>query len=63
MERVVDILRLQMRGSKVRDLHQALMFLGLRIAGNEKKSQQFGKSTRKAVQNFQEAHGLEPKGS
>jgi Tc toxin complex TcA C-terminal TcB-binding domain/ABC toxin N-terminal region/Neuraminidase-like domain/Salmonella virulence plasmid 28.1kDa A protein/Putative peptidoglycan binding domain len=53
MKPVTFTLKLQMKRAEVGDLHQALSFLGLAIAGAEKSNQRFGASTRAAVRQFQ----------
>jgi hypothetical protein len=47
-----------MKRSQVADLHQALTFIGLQIAGVERDNRRFGASTREAVRRFQADHQL-----
>jgi peptidoglycan hydrolase-like protein with peptidoglycan-binding domain len=55
---VIYPLKLQLKRVEVGDLQQALSFLGLTIAGEEKKNQRFGATTRAAVRQFQVGHKL-----
>jgi peptidoglycan hydrolase-like protein with peptidoglycan-binding domain len=47
-----------MKRAEVGDLQQALSFLGLTIASEEKNNQRFGATTRAAVRQFQIGHKL-----
>jgi hypothetical protein len=58
MKPVTYPLKLQMKRAEVGDLQQALSFLGLIIAEEEKTNQRFGVSTRAAMRQFQLAQRL-----
>ena len=58
LNRVVNFLRLNMKGPRVADLQTALAWLGHTVVKAEHDAQVFGRSTRDAVEAFQKANGL-----
>lgn len=62
MPQIVFSLKLQMKRAAVSDLHEVLISLGYQIAEAEKSDKRFGASTRHAVLDFQQKHGLKPSG-
>ncbi|MEI6268261.1 MAG: neuraminidase-like domain-containing protein [Methylococcaceae bacterium] len=62
MNKITFPLKLQMKGSKVGDLHAALQSLGYLLADAEKSAKRFGATTRQALLDFQSKHGLTPSG-
>ncbi len=58
MNKITFPLKLQMKGTKVGDLHAALQSLGYLFADAEKSAKRFGATTRQALLDFQSKHGL-----
>ena len=62
MPKIEFPLKLQMKRATVRHLHEVLTKLGYQITKAEKSGERFGASTRRAVLDFQQKHGLKPNG-
>jgi hypothetical protein len=62
MSTMTHPLKLRMSGDKIAELHAALAALDRRVAAAERKSRRFGASTRDAVRDLQERHGLRASG-
>ena len=60
MNKISFPLKLQMKGTKVGDLHTALQLLGYEIADAEKSAKRFGATTRLALLDFQSKYDLTP---
>jgi hypothetical protein len=62
MNKISFPLKLQMKGTKVGDLHTALQLLGYVIADAEKSAKRFGATTRQALLDFESKYDLTPSG-